>query len=99
MRIISKTALELFWQTHPEAESKLTAWYAALKHCSASDYNELKQTFSTADYVPKKYTVFDVGGNAYRVIVSIHYNTQIAYIREVLTHAEYNKWTRANRGK
>lgn len=99
MRIIAKTALEQFWQIHPEAESKLIAWHTALKHCSAGDFTELKQTFSTADYVPKKYTVFDVGGNAYRVITSIHYNTQIVYVRAVLTHVEYDKWTKANRGK
>ena len=99
MRIISKTALVQFWTTHPQAESRLQAWYTALSKCHAHDYSELKQTFSTADYVPKKYTVFDVGGNAYRVIAVIHYNTQIAYIRAVLTHAEYDKWTRDNRGK
>lgn len=99
MRIISKTALVEFWTIHPEAESKLQAWYTALKNCSARDYNELKQTFATADYVPKNYTVFDVGGNAYRVIVSIHYDKQKAFVREVLTHVEYNRWTKANRGK
>lgn len=99
MRVISTSALELFWRTHPDAESKLSAWYAAIKHCSAHDFNELKQTFSTADYVPKKYTVFDVGGNAYRVITCIHYNTQIVYVRAVLTHVEYDKWTKVNRGK
>ena len=43
--------------------------------------------------------MFDVGGNAYRVIAVIHYNTQIAYIRAVLTHAEYDKWTKDYRGK
>lgn len=99
MRIISKAALVQFWKIHPEAESKLQAWYKALSKCSARDYNELKQTFSTADYVPAKYTVFDVGGNTYRVIVVLHYDRQIAFVREVLTHTEYNKWTRDNRGK
>jgi mRNA interferase HigB len=88
-----------FWVTHPAAETRLQAWHQVLSKCSAQDYNELKQTFSTADYVPSKYTVFDVGGNAYRVITVIHYNSQIAYVRAVLTHAEYDKWTRSNRGK
>ena len=97
MRIIARTALVDFWSRHTEAEARLQAWYRALKHCSARNYNELLQTFSTADYVPKKFTVFDVGGNAYRVVTVIHYNTQTAYIRGVFTHAEYDRWTRENR--
>jgi Uncharacterized protein conserved in bacteria len=99
MRVIAKTALVEFWTIHPESASKLEAWYRTLKNCAAQDFNDLKRTFSSADFVPKNYTVFDVGGNAYRVIVSIHYDKQRAYIREVLTHAEYDKWTKANRGK
>ncbi|OTP80603.1 hypothetical protein PAMC26510_01395 [Caballeronia sordidicola] len=53
----------------------------------------MKRTFNTVDYVAP-FTVFDVGGNKYRVITDIHYNRKKVYIRYVLTHAEYdrNKW-------
>lgn len=99
MHIISKAVLKQFSTLHPEAEEKLNAWFKALEHNSAKSFTELKQTFQTADYVPKKYTIFNVGGNAYRVVVVIHYNAQRAYIRGVFTHAEYDKWTKDNRGK
>ena len=59
----------------------------------------LKRTFSSADFVPKNYTVFDVGWNAYRVVFSTHYDKQRADICKVLTMLEYDKWTRAKRGK
>ena len=41
-----------------------------------------------------KFTVFDIGGNKYRLITAIHYNRKKVYIRHVLTHTEYNreKW-------
>jgi len=41
-----------------------------------------------------KFTVFDIGGNKYRLIAAIHYNRKKVYIRHVLTHTEYNrnKW-------
>ena len=41
-----------------------------------------------------KFTVFDLGGNKYRLIAAIHYNRGKVYIRHVLTHAEYDqdKW-------
>jgi mRNA interferase HigB len=99
MHIISKTKLKEFFTVHPEAESKLSAWFRALEHNSATSLTDLKQTFATADYVPEKFTVFDVGGNAYRVVAVIHYNRQRAYIRGVFTHAEYDKWTKDNRRK
>jgi mRNA interferase HigB len=55
-----------------------------------------KHAFSVRHYVAP-YTVFDVGGNNFRVIAAIHYNRQTLYIREVLTHAEYDRWTKAYR--
>ncbi|RJF99482.1 type II toxin-antitoxin system HigB family toxin [Noviherbaspirillum saxi] len=45
------------------------------------------------------HTVFDVSGNNFRVIAVIHYNRQKLYIREVFTHAEYDRWNKANRSK
>jgi mRNA interferase HigB len=99
MWIISKAALVAFYQTHPEAKDRLEAWYRICETCKATNYNELKQTFQTADYVPRKFTIFDVGGNEFRIVTVIHYNTKKVFIRAVLTHAEYDKWTKQNRGK
>ena len=50
----------------------------------------------SADYVPP-YTIFDVGGNKYRIVTAIHYNRRKVYIRHVLTHAEYDRWSVAYR--
>ena len=97
MRIIAKKALADFWARHPEAEERLATWFRVLSNCSAKNFSELKRTFQTADYVPKKFTVFDVGGNAYRVVCVIHYNMQTAYIRGVHTHRDYDRWTEENR--
>lgn len=98
MHVISKAILRRFTVVHKEAESRLNSWFRTLEHSSPSNFEELKQIFPSADYVPKRFTVFDVGGNAYRVVVVIHYNTQRAYIRGVFTHREYDKWTKDNRG-
>lgn len=51
---------------------------------------QLKRTFASVDYVDG-YTVFDVGGNRYRLIAAIHYDKQRLYVRHVLTHAEYDR--------
>ena len=70
-------------------------WFRTMKKENFQDFIHLKQTFSTADYVDGL-TVFDIGGNKYRLIASIHYNVGQVFIRNVLTHAEYdhNNWKR-----
>jgi mRNA interferase HigB len=47
-----------------------------------------------------KFTVFNVGGGGYRVVTAIHFNRQKLYIRHVLTHSEYERWsTKMRKGK
>ena len=54
-----------------------------------TDFNDLRATFASADYVDGL-TVFNIGGNKYRLITAIHYNRHKIFIRAVLTHTEYN---------
>lgn len=35
--------------------------------------------------------IFNIGGNNYRLITFVDYEYQIVFIRNVLTHAEYDK--------
>ncbi len=60
-----------------------------------ADFNELRATFASADFV-NGLTVFNIGGNKYRLIAAIHYNRRKVFIRAVLTHEEYDrgKWKR-----
>ena len=52
--------------------------------------SSLRATFASADYVGGL-TVFNIGGNKYRLIASIHYNRKKVFIRAVLTHPEYDR--------
>jgi len=60
---------------------------------TANSFPALRETFGSADYVDG-FTLFDVGGNRYRIAAVIHYDKQRMYIRKVMTHAEYdqNDW-------
>lgn len=51
---------------------------------------DLKAEFDSADFVGDL-TVFDVGGNKYRLIAFVHYRRQIVFIKHILTHEEYDK--------
>lgn len=50
----------------------------------------LRQQFGSVDRVGDLY-VFNIGGNKYRLIAFLHMAHQLAYIKYVLTHAEYDK--------
>ena len=52
---------------------------------------KLKKVFNSKADGVYGYTVFDIGGNNYRMICSIHYRAQRCYIRDIWTHAEYSK--------
>ena len=73
----------------------LNEWFRKASHTIASSFPALRETFGSADYVDG-FTLFDVGGNRYRIAAVIHYDKQRMYIRQVITHAEYdrNNWRR-----
>jgi mRNA interferase HigB len=99
MKIISASKLTKFALRHREASGKLSSWARTLELTSAKNFSELKLTFRRADYVPREFTVFDVGGNAYRVVTVVDYVAQRVLVVGVFTHAEYDRWTKDNRGK
>ena len=92
MRIISRRALRDFWDVHPPAKDPLAAWYRLMRSAVFVDFHAVRKTFGAADVVAP-YTVFDVGGNKYRVITVIHYNRRRVYVRYVFTHADYDRWS------
>ncbi|MDR0247255.1 MAG: type II toxin-antitoxin system HigB family toxin [Burkholderiales bacterium] len=98
MHVIAKPLLVEFWEKHPDAERSLTAWYRTRRTEVFMDVNSLRTTFASADNVGGL-TVFNIGGNKYRLIASIHYNRHKVYIRNVLTHDEYDQggWKRKRR--
>jgi mRNA interferase HigB len=91
MRIISNLALTRFAAIHQSADEPLQAWRKLVESRSFSGFGDIKATFNAVDKVGAVY-VFNVGGNKYRIVAAIHFNTQVMYIRHVFTHKEYDKW-------
>jgi mRNA interferase HigB len=92
MRIISRRALREFWEIHAQAKDPLAAWFRVMQRSKFAGFSAIKGTFAAADYVAP-YTIFDVGGNKFRIITAIHYNRERVYIRHVFTHPEYDQWS------
>ena len=90
MHVISKKALRKFWKRHPDSEIALNRWFEQIVKQEFYNFAELRTVFASADRVDSL-IVFNIGGNKYRLIASIHFNRGKVYIRHILTHAEYDK--------
>jgi len=90
MRVISRKALTDFAAKHPDAAEPLDIWYQRTKKATWQNLTDVRVDYPHADLVCEC-TVFNIGGNKYRLIVKIKYEYQIVYIRAVLTHAEYGR--------
>jgi len=90
MRVISKKKIRDYAEDNAQAELPLVEWYITMRASNAKNLNELRERFKGVDAVCG-YTVFNVGGNNYRLITAVHYNTQHCYVRTIWTHADYSK--------
>ncbi len=90
MHLITKKTLKAFWDKYPDSKTALIRWTRIIEKNQFCDFSQLRLTFPSADKVGKL-TVFNIGGNKYRLITAIHFNRQKIYVRHVLTHKEYDK--------
>jgi mRNA interferase HigB len=90
LHVISRKALKDVVSRHADLESPLDTWYRIAKKAQWKSLTDVRKTYSSADAVGE-YTVFNIKGNEYRLIVKIHYETGRIFIDNVLTHAEYDK--------
>ena len=90
MHVISKKPLRQFWAVHPDAERLLRRWLKTVTRADWGSFAELRGTYRHADQVGKL-TVFNIGGNKYRLVAAIHFNRGKVFVRHVLTHAEYDQ--------
>lgn len=80
---------------YPDAATALQAWYGVARKATWKSLQDVRRVYPHADLVSvgsgNKVTVFNVGGNKYRLIAAIHYNAQRLYVLRLLTHAEYSR--------
>jgi len=95
MRIIKTGTLKSFWGRHGEAEASLRTWIRLVREAQWHCFSDLRKTFPSADGLTvasgRKVVVFNVANNRYRLIATVHYNTQIMYTLMILPHREYDR--------
>ena len=91
MRVIALSTLRTFWAKHPQAEIPLRVWYAEASRIDWKSPAAIKLAHRTASFLANNRVVFNIKGNDYRLIVAVHYNRRMMFIRFVGTHKEYDR--------
>jgi mRNA interferase HigB len=91
MHIISRQTLKQYWEAHPDVENALKAWFKEAEHALWASPIDIKPRYPSADILSGNRVVFNIKRTDYRLVVKIHYNTGIIFIRFIGTHAEYDK--------
>jgi len=90
MHVISRKRLRDYCQNHADSCEALDDWYKIASQANWNKLIEVQTIYPQAEAVGN-FTIFNIKGNKYRLIVSLNYQKQIVYIKYILTHAEYDK--------
>jgi len=96
MRVLNERAIERFARKHPDSREWLKRWLVAARDARWHTIEEIRGAYAAADGGVRvksgaRVTVFDVGGNKYRMITNVIYATETIVVLELLSHAEYSK--------
>jgi mRNA interferase HigB len=90
MQLWGARVIDLFCRRHPNARKAFERWTYIVSEADWSNFARMREVFPTADSCGS-FIVFNVGGNKYRLIADVSFSNSVVAVREVLTHAEYDK--------
>ena len=91
MQIFNKSAIKQNAKAHAPARDSLRSWYAEAVEAAWTTPEQVKAQFPKASIIANNPVVFDIAGNSYRLIASMNYKFQSAYIKFFGTHAQYDR--------
>jgi mRNA interferase HigB len=99
MTVLNTQVLSKFAEKHRDAAGALDRWLGLAESADWKGIVDVRKVFPSADGVSVKMkvggtlvaTVFNIRGNEYRLITVVDYAGAFVIVRDVLTHAEYNK--------
>jgi len=95
MRIIAEGTIRQWADDHARAAVSLRQWIKVVRPVRWGSFAEMRRTFPSADLVVvrsgRKVAVFNVGGNEFRLVCAVHFNTGMVFALRFMSHAEYGK--------
>lgn len=98
MNVISRKKLKDFYLSSLEYRRHATAfenWFRIARSARWHSFQDTRATFGQTDVATgdtgRTATIFDIGGNKYRILAHIDYTRQTVKIEAILTHKEYDR--------
>ena len=96
MRIIARSTLTRFIQSlegHKDqraVKTALEAWFQEVKRTEWKNSSDVKTSYANASIVGAERIVFNVKGNAYRLVAAVDYRRAIVFVKWLGTHKDYD---------
>ena len=90
MHVITHRRIVAFIAEHPDSEPSLDSWYRIARRATWRSLTHVREQWPSAEAVGDC-TVFNIGGNNYRLIAKMYYADQVILIRAILTHRDYDR--------
>ena len=90
MHLISAGKVKEAAAIYPDVEDVIKNFCKKVEKSPWQNLIEVQKDFRDAESVGN-FTVFNIKGNKYRLILDIDYEIQVAYFKYFLTHSEYDK--------
>ena len=90
MHLISAGKLREASALYPDVKEVVNNFYKKVGNSAWQNLIDVQQDYRDAESVGN-FTVFNIKGNKYRLILDIDYEEQVAYFKYFLTHSEYDK--------
>ena len=97
MRIIARRTLRDFvtslagQKDRPAVKTALDAWFDEVRKASWANTSAVKRLYATASIVNAERIVFNIKGNAYRLVVAVDFEKSIVWIKWIGTHKAYDR--------
>ena len=90
MRIVADSNLRDYWQRHARARPALEHWRSVVKAADWRSTQDVLGSFSKAKVLNHERVRFEISGGDFRMIVAFEFRRQIAFVKFIGTHAEYD---------
>jgi mRNA interferase HigB len=90
VNVISKRGLFERAAKFADARSALQVWFDTAVEAEWRNIEDVRKSFPATDMIDDL-AIFNIRGNHYRLIVRMVFQYKRIYVREFLTHAEYDK--------
>jgi mRNA interferase HigB len=91
MNVIAKRTIMHYIERYPASKTALLVWLKEFEQTSFENFNDLKKMYGNASVVANHRVIFNIKGNDFRLIVSVNFRTQSAYVIWFGTHKEYGE--------